>query len=206
MPKFSVNPDTGEILYEATVEALNVKLSLESVAGSLVVREMLISTTKRSGVTTVSLRKLALAKLVHDANRRIAKDATLGENFDKVSLRAVEKFVAGQTRHVGRRGRPDVFYAAIASAVIRQAKTSAAPLRDVAKRLGRDPSSIEGFLRTARQRGILSYPPEGSEGGKFGGELTDKGKALLPMHDEWLKAIPEATKTAKSRTNKKRGK
>jgi hypothetical protein len=81
-------------------------------------------------------------------------------------------------QRVGRRGRPDRHYAALAKAYVDAVESgAAAPVDAVARRVGKNWSHdrVRDALHRARQRGLLTKPPRG----RAGGQLTDKALALL---------------------------
>jgi hypothetical protein len=86
-------------------------------------------------------------------------------------------------RRVGRRGRPDSYYAKLAAEYVAAIESgSPRPVAAVAKKLGRGYTVeyVRDALYRARSRGLLTGPPRG----RVGGRLTDKGRAALTEQGE----------------------
>lgn len=81
----------------------------------------------------------------------------------------------------GRSRRPDVFYAEWAFRYVGALPGATAKLVDEEVAAGRHTSraAVLGYLNKARARGLLTEAPVGKEGG----ELTDKARGLLGLHE-----------------------
>jgi hypothetical protein len=79
-------------------------------------------------------------------------------------------------RRPGRAGRPDLYYAEMASQYVELlAGGTRAPVRELAERHHLSGAQLRGILHAARQRGLLTAAPAG----KSGGRLTAKAKRIL---------------------------
>lgn len=85
---------------------------------------------------------------------------------------------AADTPRPGRRGRPDVFYAAVAARYVVLLGTGR-EVATLADELGYNAESVRGFLYEARRRELLTSAPKG----RAGGTLTPKAIALLEEAD-----------------------
>jgi hypothetical protein len=86
-------------------------------------------------------------------------------------------------RRVGRRGRPDLYYARLAAAYVSAVESgNPRPVAAVAEQLGDGYSSayVRDALHRARERGLLIRPPRG----RAGGRLTNKALAMLDENKE----------------------
>ena len=117
------------------------------------------------GISTATLNGLPLAGMT-EAHARVAPKAD----------RAAESFRAVADDEIAtRRGRSDLFYASIAAEYdLLVSRGERYPVPVIAARTNRSVDSVRGWLRVGRRRGFLS-----GQRNKAGGQLTDKGRAML---------------------------
>jgi 8-oxo-dGTP pyrophosphatase MutT (NUDIX family) len=90
--------------------------------------------------------------------------------------------------HAGRRGRSPLFYLLVAAeyaALVAAGERT--PIQRIAKRIGRSPTSVSGWVRTARSMGYLT-----GERGHTAGQLTDEAKELLSQVAPFEPPAPSA--------------
>lgn len=89
------------------------------------------------------------------------------------------------SRHPGRGGRSDAFYAQLAFLYTSTVQTGQPrPLEHLAKELARPSGHVRQLLATARERGLLTR----STRGRAGGELTEKARRTLQAHQLGVEA------------------
>ena len=117
------------------------------------------------GISTATLNGLPLVEMT-EAHARVAPKADqAAESFRTVADDEVAT----------RRGRSELFYASIAAEYDQLAASGERyPITVIAARTGRSIDSVRGWVRTARQLGYLT-----GQKGKAGGQLTQKGQAML---------------------------
>lgn len=96
-----------------------------------------------------------------------------------------EELIAELKTELGQRpgvtGRPDVFYAKLASAYVSELGAgNPQPVSVLAPRLGKSPAVLRNMLRDARQRSLLTA----ANGRKAGGRLTSKAQRLLNREED----------------------
>lgn len=117
------------------------------------------------GISTATLNGLPLVEMT-EAHAKVAPKAD----------QAAESFrVVADDEIATRRGRSDLFYASIAAEYDQLVSSGERyPVTVIAARTNRSVDSVRGWLRVGRQRGFLS-----GQRNKAGGQLTDKGRAIL---------------------------
>ena len=129
------------------------------------------------GISHATLNAVPLAKMT-------AEHAEATPSIDRLRWeldRAIMDAESGSDLavHSGRRGRSPVFYLLIAAEYA--ALTAAGertPIQLIAKRVGRSPTAVSGWVRTARSMDYLT-----GERGHTAGQLTDKATELLSQLD-----------------------
>ncbi len=160
-----------------------------------------------SGVTTRLLRTLPVGRHLASTHAQLAKMAREGRSWEERDGAAVEIPAApGRSRQrrlslgaadldrqaveaagfgdvaqprarPGRPGRPDAFYAEVASRYVDALDSgSRRPTADVAENLNYSAARVRDAVHEARERGLLSRP---AAKGRPGGALTDRAKKLL---------------------------
>jgi hypothetical protein len=125
------------------------------------------------GISHATLNSVPLAKMT-------AEQAQAAPSIDRLRWeleRAVMDAGFGSDLAVrsGRRGRSQLFYLLIAAEYA--ALTAAGertPIQLIAKRVGRSPTAVSGWVRTARSMGYLT-----GERGHTAGELTPQARKVL---------------------------
>ncbi|MCU1591975.1 MAG: hypothetical protein JWP11_3231 [Frankiales bacterium] len=149
--------------------------------GAWLAQTEIVDAAPDGGITTAVLRQIPLAVLaqqVREAAPRHAEAlASLGY-VDSDWSDAVDQ-VAKNPRP-GRTGRSDKFYAQMASEyTARVAVGNRRPVEDMATQMRYSRSTVEGWIKAARKRELLTP----ARPGQPGGDLTDKARALLAGSD-----------------------
>lgn len=137
--------------------------------------------TPSGGITTALLRAVPLA----GAARSLARNRDVGPPLAALfGESAMKEF--SQVPRPGRKGRNDSFYLEWAVRYLSWCERSSRPVADLAREVSFSPQTVSGFVREARERDLLTWPPRR---GVAGGELTIKAQRLLEsrMHN----SLPE---------------
>jgi hypothetical protein len=133
------------------------------------------------GITTGTLRKIPLAQTIDFVNRAMdvsAQAYASGRTVER-AIEMIKSMVEANPRP-GSRGRPDLFYALVATTYVHRLLTAESPVNWLAKETDTDRRTAENWLRLARKHGMLTDPIPGVAGG----ELTDKATTLLAAFNE----------------------
>ena len=138
------------------------------------------------GISHATLNSVPLAKMTAEHVKATPSIDRLKWELDRAILDAESG--SDLAVHSGRRGRSPVFYLFIAAEYA--ALTAAGertPIQLIAKRVGRSPTAVSGWVRTARSMDYLT-----GERGHTAGELTDKAKELLSQMEPAEPYAPSA--------------
>jgi hypothetical protein len=129
------------------------------------------------GVTARLLRQVPLGEHLRHARQFLADlKRTHPKLQSSLSSWGLPDTPAPATRSRGRTGRPDPFYARIASEYLdRIAAGSRRPVADVARKRGLADTVVRDAIHAARQRGLLTKGRQG----RPGGALTPEAERLL---------------------------
>lgn len=127
------------------------------------------------GITTGTLRSIPVTRITEEMHRRVRKvkdDA--GPSLEDMARR-IRDAVELEPRP-GRKGRPDAFFADVAAMYAWYVELHYPnPVRMLAEACGLTWKAAARWVRLARVKGFLTA----AAGGRPGGELTDKARALL---------------------------
>ena len=132
------------------------------------------------GISHATLNSVPLAKMAATVREEVKEELTTLLDRLAASQRvnadsASEKYEFDLAVHGGRRGRSPMFYLMVAAeyaALVAAGERT--PIQLMANRVRRSPTSVSGWVRTARSMGYLT-----GERGHTAGQLTDKAKQLL---------------------------
>jgi hypothetical protein len=129
------------------------------------------------GITTETWRFVQIGAL-RAGIQATPSDAAATAGVDEKLINELKTELA---EHPGVTGRPDAFYAKLASAYVSELEAgNPQPVSVLAPRLGKSPAVLRNMLRDARQRSLLTA----AKGRKAGGRLTAKAQRLLNREED----------------------
>ena len=123
-------------------------------------------------LTVATIRSAPVEQLYEQMRGFMDISQSIGFNFD------IDLGEFARNPRPGRRGRPDVFYARLASEYVELLRTSSTPTKDLSEMHNYSATSMRDFLNQARAHGLLTRPQRG----QAGGQLTEDALKLLAEH------------------------